>query len=125
MFPSPGERSNPGIEPRSPALQADSVPSESPGKPKIIYSKGKKVNNHFQITPMVWGGTRMKITKEYVQIFQWRQIDMLFLLVAMAFQVYKYVKTHHIAHFKYGCLSHVNYASSLKKIYFYRITHTP
>ena len=25
----------PGIEPRSPALQADSLPSEPPGKPKI------------------------------------------------------------------------------------------
>ena len=32
-FPSPGDLSNPGIEPRSPALQADSLPSESPGKP--------------------------------------------------------------------------------------------
>ena len=26
---------NPGIEPRSPTLQVDSLPSESPGKPKI------------------------------------------------------------------------------------------
>ena len=33
-FPSPGELPNPGIEPRSPALQADSLPSEPPGKPK-------------------------------------------------------------------------------------------
>ena len=32
-FPSPGYLSNPGIEPRSPTLQADSLPSESPGKP--------------------------------------------------------------------------------------------
>ena len=71
MFPSPGDLSNPGIEPRSPALQADSLPSESPGKPKIIYSKGKKVNDCFQITHIAWGGTGMKITKEYVQIFQW------------------------------------------------------
>ena len=30
---SPGESPNPGIEPRSPALQADSLPSEPPGKP--------------------------------------------------------------------------------------------
>ena len=28
--------SNPGIEPRSPTLQADSLPSESPGKPKYV-----------------------------------------------------------------------------------------
>ena len=32
-FPSPGDPSNPGIEPRSPALQADSLQSEPPGKP--------------------------------------------------------------------------------------------
>jgi len=28
--PSPGDLPNPGIEPRSPALQADSLPSELP-----------------------------------------------------------------------------------------------
>ena len=27
-FPSPGDLPNPGIEPRSPALQADSLPTE-------------------------------------------------------------------------------------------------
>jgi len=32
-FPSPGDLLDPGIEPRSPALQADSLPSEPPGKP--------------------------------------------------------------------------------------------
>ena len=34
-FPSPGDLSNPGIEPRSPALRADALPSEPPGKPTI------------------------------------------------------------------------------------------
>ena len=33
LFPSPGNLPNPGIEPRSPALQEDSLPSEPPGKP--------------------------------------------------------------------------------------------
>ena len=33
-FPSPGDLPNPGIEPRSPALQVDSLPAEPPGKPK-------------------------------------------------------------------------------------------
>ena len=33
-FPSPGNLPNPGIEPRSPALQADSLLSEPPGKPQ-------------------------------------------------------------------------------------------
>ena len=31
--PPPGDLPNPGIKPRSPALQADSLPSELPGKP--------------------------------------------------------------------------------------------
>ena len=31
--PPPGDLPNPGIEPRSPALQVDSLPSEPPGKP--------------------------------------------------------------------------------------------
>ena len=31
-FPSPGDLSDPGIKPESPSLQADSLPSESPGK---------------------------------------------------------------------------------------------
>ena len=33
LYP-PGDLPNPGIKPRSPALQADSLPSEPPGKPK-------------------------------------------------------------------------------------------
>ena len=32
-FPSPGDFPDPGIKPGFPALQADSLPSESPGKP--------------------------------------------------------------------------------------------
>ena len=32
-FPSPEDLPNPGMEPRSPALQADAFPSEPPGKP--------------------------------------------------------------------------------------------
>ena len=31
-FPSPGDLPDPGIEPKSPALQADALPSEPPGK---------------------------------------------------------------------------------------------
>ena len=33
-FPSPEDLPNPGIEPRFPALQVDSLLSEPPGKPK-------------------------------------------------------------------------------------------
>ena len=34
LFSSPGDRPNTGIEPRSPALEADSLPAEPQGKPK-------------------------------------------------------------------------------------------
>ena len=36
-FPSPGDLPDPGIEPRSPTLEADALTSEPPGKPKILY----------------------------------------------------------------------------------------
>ena len=35
-FPSPGDLPDPGIKPGSPALQADTLPTEPPGKPKAI-----------------------------------------------------------------------------------------
>ena len=34
-FPSPGDLPDPGIKPGSPALQADSLPTEPPGKHDI------------------------------------------------------------------------------------------
>ena len=34
VVPSLGDLPDPGIEPRSPALQVDSLPGEPPGKPK-------------------------------------------------------------------------------------------
>ena len=36
-FPSPGDLPNPGIEPGFPALQADALPSEPPGTPRLAY----------------------------------------------------------------------------------------
>ena len=35
-LPSSGDRPNPEIEPRSPALQADALPSEPQGKPNLV-----------------------------------------------------------------------------------------
>ena len=35
-IPSPGDLPNPGIKPRSPALQSDSLPTEPPGKPLLF-----------------------------------------------------------------------------------------
>ena len=42
-FPSPGDLPDTGIEPRSPALQADTLPSEPPGKPDL--SKERKIES--------------------------------------------------------------------------------
>ena len=36
LFPSPGDLPNPRIEPRFPTMQADSLPTEPPGKPLIL-----------------------------------------------------------------------------------------
>ena len=36
-FPSPGDLSQPGIEPRSPALWADALLSKLPGSPLVIW----------------------------------------------------------------------------------------
>ena len=45
-FPSPGDLPHPGIKPGSPALQADALLSEPPGKPKrdqgVGLLKGKR-----------------------------------------------------------------------------------
>ena len=40
-FASPGDLPDPGIEPRSPALQADALPSEPPGKLPTIKPTSK------------------------------------------------------------------------------------
>ena len=38
-FPYPGDLTDPRIKPRSPALQADSLPSDSPEKPKDLETR--------------------------------------------------------------------------------------
>ena len=48
-FPSPGYLPNPGTKPASPVLQADSLPSEPPGKKtvKIIVNSPYDYHTHF------------------------------------------------------------------------------
>ena len=46
-FPSPGDFPDPGIEPGSPVLQADALPSEPPGK-LVIYYSGQKFNSSYE-----------------------------------------------------------------------------
>ena len=52
-FPSPGDLPDPGIEPRSPALQTDALPSEPPGKPtEELYKKDlHDPDNHDGVIP--------------------------------------------------------------------------
>ena len=42
LFPSPEDLPNPGIEPRSPTSQVDSLPAETPGKPNNRVKGGEK-----------------------------------------------------------------------------------
>ena len=53
-FPSPGDLPNPGIKPRSPAVQADSLPAEPQGKPTLkISSTGKSpLTSHRKLGPL-------------------------------------------------------------------------
>ena len=69
-FPSPRDLPNPGIEPRSPALQTDTLQSEPPGKPRF---KGVtiKISTSFFFFPemdklvlkFVWVARDYKIAK--------------------------------------------------------------
>ena len=51
-FPSPGDIPHPAIKPRSPALQADSLPSQPAGKPHIyicVYMYMYIIHTHIYI----------------------------------------------------------------------------
>ena len=48
-FPSPGDLPDPRIEPRSPVLQVDSLPSDPPGKP--LYSTAAAAAKSLQSSP--------------------------------------------------------------------------
>ena len=46
-FPTLGDLLDPGIEPRYPALQADSLPSEPPGKPPVPKTSAERTTGSF------------------------------------------------------------------------------
>ena len=60
-FPSPGDLPDPGIEPGSPALEADALTSEPPGKPSIGDCNAKVGS---QETPGVTGKFGLGIRNE-------------------------------------------------------------
>ena len=52
-FPSPGGLPHPGIEPGSPALQTDSLPSEPPGKSQTCRQEGKTGGRNVAFSPVL------------------------------------------------------------------------
>ena len=54
--PSPGDLPDPGIKPRSPALQVDSLPSEPPGKPYICMCMCMYIYMHMNINTHTYNG---------------------------------------------------------------------
>ena len=55
-FPSPGDLLDLGIEPQSPTLQADTLLSESPGKPKYIHPYNGILSKVHLVKAMVFLG---------------------------------------------------------------------
>ena len=53
-FPSPGDLLNPGIEPGFPALEADVLTSEAPGKPIPFYPKYFKMVLGVSVTAIIY-----------------------------------------------------------------------
>ena len=51
-IPPPGNLPNPGIEPRSPALQADFLPAKLPGKPMLVIT-GVKLFLYFRLHKVI------------------------------------------------------------------------
>ena len=48
-LPSPGNLPHPGIEPRSPALQVDALPSEPPGKSKVEWTEVAQISSYMAL----------------------------------------------------------------------------
>ena len=60
LFPSPRDLPNPGIESRSLALQADSLPTEPPGKPCNSNNAYKFLFHHLHFTDEEMGSYEEK-----------------------------------------------------------------
>ena len=62
-FPSPGDLPDPGIEPKSPTLEADSLTSEPPGKKHVL-----KCSSISLASPFIFNKTFQRISGETVKI---------------------------------------------------------
>ena len=73
-FPSPGDLPDPGIEPGSPTLQADALPSEPPGEPikaneKVLLTTSSISDDVKQVTspiPLVKVQIRLATLEKYL-----------------------------------------------------------
>ena len=66
---SRGDLPDPGFEPRSPALQADTLPSELTGKALLITNLEEIVENKYR---ELFNGEKGKFHKFYTRAVQWK-----------------------------------------------------
>ena len=69
-FPSPRHLFDPGMKPRSPALQADSLPSEPPGKPCVA---PVWLSANFGAQRAQWGLSSWVIWRPRLLCFPWQK----------------------------------------------------
>ena len=67
-FPSPGDLPDPGIEPISPTLQADSLPSEPPGSPNTSLGDSNTINSHMNSSQIFKNKLKRKPTVVYSRV---------------------------------------------------------
>ena len=80
-FPSPGDLPNPGIEPRSPALQTDSLPTELKEAPCYQSSRGEFATTEVDITNVcilmsIWIWNSMNFFFPFLLCFHHFSVDM-------------------------------------------------
>ena len=66
-FPSPGDLPDLGIEPRSLVLQADTLPSELPGKPNRVY-RYHKIAHHPPAPPSLYSHCSQTAANKYLAL---------------------------------------------------------
>ena len=84
-FPSPGDLPNPGIKPRSPMLQVDSLPAELPGNSSIIRKKFQFKD--FCLLRFYWQQILYLLKLTSLTTFNWDQITREFIF-AYAYYIY-------------------------------------
>ena len=66
--PSPGHLPDSGMEPGSPALQEDSLPSEPPGKPQLLLWRLSRAEELSLVGYSPWGRKKLDLTNTFAFI---------------------------------------------------------